>query len=189
MSYQGKGTVAGQFHQWTGALWVPSSWIVPLALPAADVGKVLTGIAPGVAAFMPGVPGPAGPAPIIPYAPAVQLTGVIPNYIGFGTVNTLEEFVNFVCTRAGTIQNLRINVTLNTLPLGGTANFTIRRSPTCNLAFAPTTQALSVGSGVTGCFVTAGAGVPVVPGDRISLEVALSTAVGVMRATGAVEYA
>ena len=189
MSYTGRGLVAGQFYQWTGAVWVPSSWIVPLDVPAADVGKVLTAVAPGVSAFMPGVPGPAGPAPVIPYAPAVQLTGVVPNYIGFGTVNVSEELVNFVCPRAGTIQNLRINVTLNTLPLGGTANFTIRRSASCNAAFAPTTQALSVAAGIVGCFASGGAAVAVAPGDRISLEVSLSTPVGVLRATGAVEYA
>lgn len=105
-------------------------------------------------------------------------------YLGFGAANILESVMNWVVPRAGTVQNLRVNVTLNTLL--ATATYTIRRSISCNGAFAATALSISVGSGVTGCFVDADTQA-VAPGDRISLEAATGGLVGVITATAGLE--
>lgn len=39
-----QGTAAGQFLQFNGALWVPSSWLLPELVAAGDAGEVLTSI-------------------------------------------------------------------------------------------------------------------------------------------------
>jgi hypothetical protein len=105
--------------------------------------------------------------------------------MGFGIVNVIEDLVNWVAPRAGTVQGLRINVPTNTL--GAASTFTIRRSASCNVAFAATTQTLLVGAATTGCFVTAGASVAIGPGDRISLEAATGGVVGSIIGTGGIE--
>jgi hypothetical protein len=38
------GTEPGQFLQFNGVLWVPSQWLLPLAVDAGDAGEVLTAI-------------------------------------------------------------------------------------------------------------------------------------------------
>jgi len=92
--------------------------------------------------------------------------------------------MNWVVPRAGTVQNLRINVTTNTLL--ATSTYTIRRSVSCNGAFTATALSISVGSGVTGCFVNASTQAVGV-GDRISLEAAVGGVVGLITTTGGLE--
>jgi hypothetical protein len=94
--------------------------------------------------------------------------------------------LNWVVSRTGAVRNLHINVITNTLL--ATATYTVRRSPACNGAFAPTALAITVGAGVTGCF-TNGSSQAVAPSDRISLEVTTGGLVGVILATGGLEVA
>jgi hypothetical protein len=44
---------AGDFLQWNGTLWVPSSWTLPFTTTENDLGEVLTVTAAGVAEFQP----------------------------------------------------------------------------------------------------------------------------------------
>jgi hypothetical protein len=43
----------GDFLQWNGTLWVPSSWTLPLTVTENNLGEVLTITAAGVAEFQP----------------------------------------------------------------------------------------------------------------------------------------
>lgn len=92
--------------------------------------------------------------------------------------------MNWVAPRAGTLTSLRVNVTLNTL--AATATYTIRRSPVCNNPFVATALSISVGSGVTGCFVDT-ATQAIAPGDRISLQAVTGGVVGIITATAGLE--
>jgi len=110
----------------------------------------------------------------------------VTTYVGFGAVNVVEDLLNWVVPRSGIVRNLHINVTTNTLL--ATATYTVRRSPGCNEAFAPTALAITVGAGVTGCFTNASSQA-VLPSDRISLEVVTGGLVGVITGTGGLEVA
>jgi hypothetical protein len=98
----------------------------------------------------------------------------------------IEDLVNWVAPRVGTVRNLRVNVTVNTLL--ATTTFTIRHSLTCNQPFAPTALSIAVGAGVTGCFLSPNSQA-VAPGDRISLEAATGGVAGLIISTGGVEVA
>ena len=94
--------------------------------------------------------------------------------------------MNWVAPRAGTVRNLRVNVTTNTLL--ATATWTVRRSAFCNAPFAATTIIISVGQGVTGCFVSANSQA-VAPGDRISLQNSTGGLSGLITGTAGLEFA
>lgn len=123
---------------------------------------------------------------IIPYAPSADIPFNVTTYMGFGSVNPIEDLVNWVAPRDGTVKSLRVNVTANTLV--APATYTVRQSISCNGAFAATAISISVGSGVTGCFFSANSQ-DIAVGDRISLEVATGGVSGSITGTAGLEVA
>lgn len=126
-----------------------------------------------------GATGPAGAtiSSIIPYSSGGlgAFGNVNPQYIGWLAFSSNENVGNFNSPRNGTLDNLSIYIASNdtTSP----SVFTIRVSPFNGLSpapalpFAPTTQTITVPAGTTGQFFSVGAAVPIIKGDRISLEV------------------
>ena len=136
-----------------------------------------------------GPPGPTGSSAIIPYAAGVDLApAATPAFLGFGVVTAFEDALNWVAPRPGTLRNFRLNVITNTLSLA-TAVYTLRISTACNGTFADTVLTLTLAPGTVGCFISAGP-VAVGAGDRVSLQATVPFGgLGVIRATGGVEFA
>jgi hypothetical protein len=172
------GDTAGQFLQWNGVLWVPSSWTLPEASPLV-VGDVLTVTAPGVAEFQ---------------APAAQIDRI---HYAFGNnaINTGTQFVSPWLSNTstdgaeirietilfdGTLSNFRV---LHANPTGAdNLVYTVRVGATV-ATLADTALAVTLNSGASaGSNLVAS--VAVTAGQLISLKVTGATVSRTVRMAG-----
>lgn len=107
---------------------------------------------------------------VIPYSSGAlgSFNNVTPQYLGWIAFSTREDVGNFNSPRPGILDNLSIFVAQNDIP--NPTVFTVRFS-TGGGAFTNTTQTITVPALGTGQFFSVGAAVPIIKGDRVSLEV------------------
>ncbi|MFQ5789730.1 MAG: hypothetical protein ACE5JI_04560 [Acidobacteriota bacterium] len=132
-------------------------------------------------------PPPTGAGSVIPYAPATTHAAGLTRFVAFGALGTDDNTVNFVCPRGGTLTNLVINSAFHSASGGAGTTFELRRSPSCNAAYAVTVLSIAIADGVSGCFVDSDT-VAVSQSERINLRVTNLGLSGVISYTGGLEY-